>query len=108
MNKFAPLALAATAATLALIPAVVFAAEATPQARVAVEAAGAPAVAVTAGKMLYGPNGRRVASIYAVRADGTAQVILNGRLVSVPVSSLSEVDGKVTTSLTKAELARAR
>lgn len=104
MNKFAPLALAATAATLALVPTVVFAGEATPQARVAAEAAGAPAVAVTAGKMLYGPDGRRIASIYAVRTDGNAQVILNGRLVSVPAGTLSDVNGKVTTSLTKREL----
>ena len=106
MNKFAPLALFATAATLALVPTVVFAAEATPQARVATEAAGAPAVAVTAGKMLYGPTGRRLAASYSVRQDGTAQVILNGRLVTVPAATLSDVDGKVTTSLTKQELAR--
>lgn len=57
--------------------------------------------------MLYGSNGQRIAAIYRV-SEGNPQVILNGKLVTVPASSLSDVGGKVTTSLTKAELGRTR
>lgn len=106
MNKFAPLALAATVATLAFVPATVFAAESSQTVRA--EAAQASQVAVSAGKMLYGGNGQRVAAVYRVTADGSPQVILNGKLVTVPASSLSEVNGKLTTSLTKRDLAAAR
>jgi hypothetical protein len=59
---------------------------------------------VNAGQMLYGSNGQRIASIYRVNADGNPQIVLDGKLITVPVSTLSNVDGRVTTSLTKAEL----
>lgn len=106
MNKFAPIALAATVATLALFPATVFAAESSQTVRA--EVAAASTVTVTAGKMLYGANGQRVAAVYRVNSAGEPQVILNGKLVTVPASSLSEVNGKLTTSLTKSEIAKAR
>ena len=72
----------------------------------AVAAAGT--VAINAGKMLYSSNGQRVAAIYRVNAEGNPQVILNGKLITVPSSTLSDVNGKVTTSLTKQELGRAK
>jgi hypothetical protein len=109
MNKFAPLApLAALAAfaTIAVVPTAVFA-ETTQAVHEVTEAAAAP-VDVTTGKMLYSANGYRIAPIYRVSPDGNPQVILNGRLVTVPVATLSEVDGKVTTSLSKKEVASAR
>lgn len=105
MNKFAPIALLATVATLALVPAAVFAAETNQQGR-EVASASAPAVAVTAGKMLYGPDGNRLASVYGVTAAGDVQIILNSRLLTVAATTLSEVNGKVTTSLTKKEISR--
>lgn len=73
-------------------------------------ATDAPAgvLALSAGKMLYGSNGQRITAIYRVNAEGNPQIILNGKLVTVPVSSLSDVNGKVTTSLTKSEIARAK
>lgn len=104
MNKFAPLALVATVATIALVPATVFAAETSQTVRA--EASAPSSVAVSAGKMLYGSNGQRVASVYRVNAEGNPQIILNGKLVTVPASSLSEVNGKLTTSLAKSELGR--
>jgi len=107
MRKFAPLALAATVATLALVPTAVFAAEGNQDVRAAADAATAPAaVAVSVGKMLYGPDGNRIASVYRVTAAGDAQIILDGRLLTVPASTLSSVDGKVATSLTKREIVR--
>jgi hypothetical protein len=101
MTKFVPVALLAVAATMAAFPA--NAAE-NQQVREANSAATA-AVAVSAGKMLYGPNGNRLAAVYRVTSAGDVQIILDSKLRTVPASSLSDVNGKITTSLTKAELA---
>lgn len=103
MNKFAPIAFATTLAVFSLAPAALHA-ETSQSVRAATEAA-AP-VNVIAGKMLYGANGSRIAAVYRVAADGKVQVIIDGKLITVPASSLSEVNGKVTTSLTKSELVR--
>ena len=107
MNKFAPIALLATAVTFA-IPGLAFAAEAEGTQQVVAVADEAAALDLSAGKMLYGSDGNRIASIYRVNAEGNAQVILNGRLVTVPASSLSSANGKVTTSLTKRDLLKVR
>ncbi len=98
MIKFAVLALA-----IATVPVAAFAAD--DSATVRSEAA-AP-VAVSAGKMLYTGNGYRLAPVYRVNSDGNAQVILDGKLVTVPSSTLSDVAGKLTTSLTKKDIAKA-
>jgi hypothetical protein len=98
MKKLAILALVAVAA-----PVAAYAAD--DSATVRSEAA-AP-VQVSAGKMLYSGN-YRLAAIYRVTAEGNPQVILDGKLVTVPASTLSDVGGKVTTSLTKKDLAKAQ
>ena len=103
MIKFTTAALAAVAALTATSA---FAAEATQQVQAVSETVAASPVTVSAGKMLYGPTGSRIASIYRVNSNGDAQLILNGRLVTVPAATLSEVGGKVATSLTKAEITR--
>ncbi|MCJ2188413.1 hypothetical protein [Novosphingobium beihaiensis] len=105
MNKFAPLAALATVATLAVVPTTVFAE--TQAVHEVTEEAAAP-VQLNAGMMLYASNGYRIAPIYRVNADGNPQVIMNGRLITVPASTVSEVDGKVTTSLSKKDVARAK
>lgn len=64
----------------------------------------APQVSVVQGKTLYSTGGKRIAAIYRVAADGSPQVILDGKLVTVPVSSLTLEGGKPTTSLSKKEL----
>jgi hypothetical protein len=101
MKKFAVLA-ALAAVTLA--PAA-YAGETSQSVRAAGESSG---VAVDTGKMLYSSTGNRIASVYRVTSDGNPQVILDGRLVTVPASTLSEVDGKLTTSLSKRDLARSK
>src|SRR3546814_15089476 len=58
----------------------------------------------TTGKMLYAANGGRIASVYRVNADGSVQLILDGRMRTVPGNTLSMVDGKLTTSLSKPEV----
>jgi hypothetical protein len=66
------------------------------------------AVKVTEGKMLYGPDGQRLAPVYHVNTDGSVQIILNGRLVTIASSGVSELNGKTTASKSKAELLRAK
>lgn len=100
------LAIAATLAALSLAPAAQ-AAESSQTVRAATDAAAAP-VSVSAGRMIYGGNGQRIAAAYRVTSDGTVQIILNGKLVNIPASTLSEANGKVSTTLTKAELGRLR
>lgn len=56
------------------------------------------------GKMLYTSTGDRLAAVYRVGQDGTAQIILNGKMVNVPAASLAAADGKLTTSLSKKDL----
>jgi len=107
MNKFAPIAAVATLATFALLPVAVHAAETSQTVRAATEAT-APAVSPTAGKSLYSANGQRIGAIYRVTQSGLVQLILDGKLITVPSSSLSEANGKLVTSLTKSELLHAR
>ncbi len=59
--------------------------------------------AVVAGKMLYTADKHQLGAIYGVAADGSAQVIVDGRLVTVPAASVEAKDGKFWTSLTKKE-----
>jgi hypothetical protein len=56
------------------------------------------------GKMLTGANGARLGAVYRVTGDGSAQLIVDGKMVTVPASTLSVVDGKLTTSLSKSEV----
>ena len=67
------------------------------------EGTAAPASAVK-GSMLISANGSRLAQVYRVNADGSAQIIIDGKLVTVPAASLSMSGGKLTTSLTKSEV----
>lgn len=60
-----------------------------------------------AGQMLYDSTGHRVASVNRVTQSGDVQIILNGRLETVPASTLSQANGKLTTSLRKAEVGKA-
>jgi hypothetical protein len=96
MKKLAILALAAVA-----VPAAAYAADDSSTVR---SEAAAP-VQVSAGKMLYS-GAYRLAPIYRVTADGNPQVILDGKLVTIPASTLTDVGGKVTTSLTKKDIAK--
>jgi hypothetical protein len=67
------------------------------------EGTSAPVSAVK-GSMLISANGSRLAQVYRVNPDGSAQIIINGKLVTVPAASLSMSGGKLTTSLTKSEV----
>lgn len=97
MNKFALLALFALGAPIA--------AHAGNDSATVRSEASSPAQA-SVGKMLYsGVN--RLAPIYRIKSDGSPQVVLDGKLVTIPASTLSNVDGKLTTSLSKKDIDKA-
>jgi hypothetical protein len=56
------------------------------------------------GSMLVAANGARLAPVYRVAPDGGAQIILDGKMVTVPAATLSMTDGRLVTSLTKSEI----
>lgn len=64
----------------------------------------ATAAVAEKGKMLVSSNGSRLGTVYRVGPDGSAEIIIDGKLVSVPASTLSNVDGKLATSLSKSEI----
>jgi hypothetical protein len=64
----------------------------------------ASAAVAAKGQMLVTANGSRLAPVYRVGSDGSAQIIIDGKMVTVPATTLSSVDGKLTTSLTKSEV----
>lgn len=68
--------------------------------------AAATAPAATRGMMLRDANNLRLAPIDLVKTDGSVGIILDSRFVLIPANTLSVVDGKLTTKLTKAELSR--
>ena len=70
--------------------------------QVAAATPGAPVAAT--GKMLIDANGGRLATVDRVDADGSAEIILDGRVVTVPAATLSVVDGKLKTSLKKPQV----
>ena len=70
--------------------------------------AAAEANVATEGKMLLASNGSRLGAVYRVTDDGSAQVIVDGKMVTVPANTLSVTDGKLVTSLSKAEVRKLR
>lgn len=56
------------------------------------------------GKMLVAANGARLGPVYRVGADGSAQIFIDGKLVSIPVATISESNGRLTTSLSKSDV----
>jgi hypothetical protein len=56
------------------------------------------------GKTVVSSNGSRLGTVYRVGPDGSAQIIIDGKLVTIPASTLTSVDGKLTTSLSKSEV----
>jgi hypothetical protein len=61
----------------------------------------ATVTAAVKGNMLFDANGARLSNVYRVNPDGGVQIIMEGKLITVPASSLSTANGKLTTSLSK-------
>jgi hypothetical protein len=62
----------------------------------------------TEGKMLVSADGARLGAVYRVSNDGSAQLVVNGKMATVPVSTLSVVDGTLMTSLSKSDVRNLR
>jgi len=65
------------------------------------QAQSAGTVNVTKGQMLLAANGARLGVVYRVNTDGSPQLIIEGKLVTIPAATLSSSDGKLMTSLSK-------
>jgi hypothetical protein len=71
----------------------------------AAQAQSSPEAVVGAkGQMLVAANGARLGPVYRVGADGSAQIFIDGKLVTIPVATLSTANGRLTTSLSKSEV----
>ncbi|MCB2060552.1 MAG: hypothetical protein R3E09_15510 [Novosphingobium sp.] len=93
MTKFVPLAALACALSIA-----------TGSVAMAEETMPTEGVEFSKNDQLYTSDGKRIGKIYRVTNDGNAQVIYNNRLLTIEASTLSIVEGKLTTSLTRADL----
>jgi hypothetical protein len=84
---------AAFAVALAVVAAPAFAAD----------LASTPATA-HAGDMLRDANNTRLSAVDTVNKDGSVGIIYNGHVVTIPAASLGSANGKLVTSLTKAQI----
>ena len=74
-------------------------------AQVPVMSQAAPAAsAVTEGALLFSQDGHRLGAVYKVTDDGSARLIVDGKMVTIPASTLSDVNGTLTTTLTKMQV----
>lgn len=62
---------------------------------------------IVAGKPIFSADGKRIGVVYRVTADGSPQVIINGKMVTIPASTVSATDGKYQTSLSKKDAVNA-
>ena len=56
------------------------------------------------GKLLYDADGKKLVAIYKLDAKGSPQILLEGKMVTVPLATLKKDDDKFATSLTKKDL----
>ncbi|MGF7151019.1 uncharacterized protein YlzI (FlbEa/FlbD family) [Sphingomonas zeicaulis] len=74
----------------------------------ALAVSAAPALAeppvASRGAMLRDANQLRLGRVEQVRPDGSVSLIVGSKFVVVPASTLTLVDGKLMTSLTKKEV----
>ena len=61
-------------------------------------------VVASRGQMLIGSDHSRLGSVVSVEGDGSASIIFDGRMLTVPASTLKMAGGKLTTTLSKHEL----
>ena len=66
------------------------------------------AVTPVVGKMLYSAGGKSLGAVYRLDAAGAPQLLLNGKIVTIPLATLTDNSGRTETSLTKKDLLTAR
>jgi hypothetical protein len=67
----------------------------------AMSQAATAASAAAEGAQLFSEDGHRLGAVYKVTDDGSARLIVDGKMVTIPAATLSDVNGKLTTTLTK-------
>jgi len=70
----------------------------------ALSQAATAASAAADGAQLFSEDGHRLGAVYKVIDDGSARLIVDGKIVTIPASTLSDVNGKLTTTLTKMQV----
>jgi hypothetical protein len=60
------------------------------------------------GQMLVSANGTRLGVVYRVNADGSPQIIIDGKMVTIPAATLTSSNGKLVTSLSKSAVTELR
>jgi len=83
--------------------AIVIAAIATPALAADLPSSAAAPIA-RQGDMLRDANNVRLSNIESVNRDGSVGIIFNGHYVTLPATSLTTANGKLATSLTKAQV----
>jgi hypothetical protein len=61
------------------------------------------AVVAEKGQTIISANDSRLGAVYRVDPDGSPEIIVDGRMIKIPMSTLAMKDGKLTTTLTKKE-----
>ena len=56
------------------------------------------------GKLLYDADGKKLAAIYKLDAKGSPQILMEGKMVTVPLATLKKDDDKFATTLTRKDL----
>jgi hypothetical protein len=69
-------------------------------------AAESAQVEVKKGDHIYDANGKHIGRVYQLSTSGDPQIIRGITLVTVPVATVSLSDGKLVTSLTRAQLTK--
>lgn len=98
-NVFISLALIAATAAPA------FAEESATPVAAATPVSATATVTAARGQMLVASNGARIGRVARLADDGAPQVIVEGKVVTVPLSTLSVVDGRLVSTLSPAEIA---
>ena len=71
-----------------------------------VETTAGAVVAAKRGATLFDNGATRIGTVLAVRNNGSVLINFRSAQVTVPAATLSMVNGKLTTSLSKAEVAK--
>lgn len=69
-------------------------------------AAEAAPLNLKVGEFVAGADGKRIGRIYQVSKEGNAEIINGIRMLVVPAATLSRVDGKLVSTLSKRDLTK--
>ena len=66
------------------------------------------AMTVEVGKPIYSADGQKLGAVYKVGKDGAPQVIISGKLVTLPAASVSMDGNRIVTTLSKKDIVTRR